>query len=237
MLPARAHAAREVTPPPKLQTTRRGWCHQSNMPNSQSLGEVRIRCVKESSPLAPITTSGPAAGQLQTSPAGRILGVLQRRLPRRSLPGESAYALAAGDEGYVLPVAAAEGAVDLEAHPLAAVNEPPPGAAANAAFYELSVARHAVPHIPPRTDIAAVGLWAAADIPVDEEVFALYGGEYARTGLPGRRVGAAVAEGGAADPCCDAGRARAATRAAGLLREPPKRLTHREGGGRGRACS
>ena len=25
-----------------------------------------------------------------------------------------------------------------------------------------------------------MGLWAAADIPVDEEVFALYGGEYGR---------------------------------------------------------
>lgn len=136
----------------------------------------------------------PAGCGLFASPAGEglrrgdFIGFYSGEFFDGAYSGGSGFALAAGEESFVLPPADADGGVNLAVHRLAAVNEPGPGSAANAVFYEESRARDVVPHLGPKVPIVAVGLWAASDIPAGEEVLALYGKDYDRSYSIGARA-------------------------------------------------
>ena len=73
------------------------------------------------------------------------------------------------------------GAVDPVRYPLAMLNEPPPHRSATALLVEISSSTGAIPQLPAKTPIDAIGVFACAAIAAGSEILVHYGSRYNRS--------------------------------------------------------
>jgi len=125
----------------------------------------------------------------QTLRRGAFLGFYNgdyKEVGERGYRGKHDYVFHVSD-GYFVPRRVRRGGalrVDPLKYPLAMLNEPPRGGHANVIAVEIASAAGAVPHLPPRTKISAVGFYACDDVPAGQELYVHYGARYHRGHYP-----------------------------------------------------
>lgn len=123
----------------------------------------------------------PFQGLYTTSdlPAGAFLGFYNGTFKDGSdYGGRNAYVFSLSYM-HIIP-RKTRGRVDARQYPLAMCNEPPPGTNASVAAVEHSNAAGVIPHLPPRTPIAALGFYTCRPVRAGDELFIHYGLDYHR---------------------------------------------------------
>ena len=115
-------------------------------------------------------------------PKGAFLGFYNGTFKEGSYGGRNSYVFSLSDF-HVIP-RMQRGKVSEILDPLAMTNEPSASGQANVYAHEFSSANGVLPHLPGRTQIAAIGFFTCADVPAGSELFVHYGDKYSRADYP-----------------------------------------------------
>lgn len=112
-------------------------------------------------------------------PAGAFLGFYNGVFRDGSFRGRDAYVFALSNV-YIRPKKK-RGVVDAWQYPLAMCNEPELGKVANVYTVEFTRAKDVIPHLHPKTEVAALGFYTCRPVKGGEELFVHYGKYYDRS--------------------------------------------------------